>query len=72
MAGVEPARHYLLHGAREGLDPGPFFSTRIYLEGNPDVAEAGVNALAHYELFGRKEGRALPIIFPDAARSPAF
>lgn len=51
------AMHYLLHGAKEGLDPGPFFSTNGYLRQNPDVAREGMNPLAHYELFGRKEGR---------------
>lgn len=54
---AEPATHYLLDGARLGFDPGPFFSTRKYLERNPDVAAVGINPLAHYELFGRREGR---------------
>ncbi|QGM96491.1 methyltransferase domain-containing protein [Methylocystis parvus] len=53
----DAATHYLLAGARLGFDPGPFFSTRQYLERNPDVAERGVNPLAHYELSGRPEGR---------------
>ncbi len=53
----DAAMHYLLHGANEGLDPGPFFSTNAYLRQNPDVAQSGMNPLAHYELFGRKEGR---------------
>ena len=53
----DAAMHYLLHGANEGLDPGPFFSTNGYLRQNPDVAQSGMNPLAHYELFGRKEGR---------------
>jgi hypothetical protein len=49
--------HYLTEGARLGYDPGPFFSTGRYLAMNPDVAESGVNPLAHYELYGRTEGR---------------
>jgi MoaA/NifB/PqqE/SkfB family radical SAM enzyme len=47
----------LLHGHFEGRNPGPSFSTSDYLEQNPDVATAGMNALLHYELHGRNEGR---------------
>ena len=54
---MDPALHYLLHGGLEGRDPGPFFSTEAYLARYPDVAEAGVNALLHYETHGRREGR---------------
>ncbi|MBM3552940.1 MAG: class I SAM-dependent methyltransferase [Alphaproteobacteria bacterium] len=57
----DAAMHYLLHGANEGCDPGPFFSTDGYLRQNPDVARKGMNPLAHYELFGRKEGRKLAL-----------
>ena len=54
---ADPARHYLLHGAAEGLRPGPGFDARGYYLANPDVARGGWNALVHYELFGRAEGR---------------
>ncbi len=56
-AGVDAAFHYLVHGGREGRDPGPFFSTKGYLARYPDVAEADVNALLHYETRGRSEHR---------------
>jgi hypothetical protein len=56
-AGLDAAAHYLLHGGREGRDPGPYFSTRSYLARYPDVAKAGLNALLHYELRGRRENR---------------
>lgn len=56
-AAGDPALHYLLEGAAQGRDPGPFFSSRKYLARNPDVAADGVNPLAHFEIFGRKEGR---------------
>jgi hypothetical protein len=56
-AGVDAALHYLVHGGREGRDPGPFFSTKAYLARYPDVAEAGLNALLHYETQGRRENR---------------
>lgn len=53
----DPARHYVLYGAGEGLDPGLEFNTLAYLALNPDVAASGVNPLAHYERAGRQEGR---------------
>jgi hypothetical protein len=56
-AGMDAAVHYLIHGGREGRDPGPFFSTRAYLARYPDVARAGLNALLHYETEGRRERR---------------
>jgi hypothetical protein len=56
-AGLDAALHYLVHGGREGRDPGPFFSTKAYLARYPDVAEADVNALLHYETQGRRENR---------------
>ena len=55
--GMDAALHYLVHGSREGRDPGPFFSTKAYLDRYPDVAEAEVNALLHYETQGRRENR---------------
>ncbi len=58
-AGLNPAKHYLTMGAKEGRDPGPFFSTRDYLASNPDVAEAGVNPLLYFESRGWREKRAL-------------
>jgi glycosyltransferase involved in cell wall biosynthesis/ubiquinone/menaquinone biosynthesis C-methylase UbiE len=56
----DPALHYLRYGAKDGGEPGPFFSGRQYLESNPDVAQSGMNPLLHYELHGRADGRALP------------
>jgi MoaA/NifB/PqqE/SkfB family radical SAM enzyme len=54
---VDPVKHYLLVGYKLGYDPSPFFSTREYLTENLDVANAGVNPLLHYEMYGIKEGR---------------
>ena len=55
----DPVMHYLLSGAREGFDPGPGFSTEAYYAANPDVAAAGLNALAHYLIHGAAEQRPL-------------
>ena len=59
-SGVDPTRHYLESGWREGRDPGPNFSTTAYLRANPDVAALGVNPLLHFIEHGHAEGRGLP------------
>jgi glycosyltransferase involved in cell wall biosynthesis len=56
--GIDPVRHYIASGAREGRDPSLHFSTRSYLSQNPDVAAAGINPLFHYIRYGAAEGRA--------------
>lgn len=56
-AGVDPVRHYLLHGAQEGRDPGPDFDTRFYLTQYRDVNESGTNPLVHFLRCGNAEGR---------------
>ncbi|WP_176038744.1 glycosyltransferase [Brucella tritici] len=57
-------KHYVRHGAKEGRNPTPSFSTTGYIAANPDVASAKVNPLFHYAKFGRTEGR--PLISKDA------
>jgi lipopolysaccharide biosynthesis protein len=54
-AGADPALHYAAHGATGYRDPGPGFDSAWYLAYYPDVA--GANPLAHYLLYGAKEGR---------------
>jgi len=56
-AGIDPAEHYLRHGAYEGRDPSPRFASRHYLDTYPDVAAVGMNPLVHYLRHGRAEGR---------------
>ena len=55
--GLDPARHYLDFGWREGRDPSPHFSTSDYLRANADVAHSGSNPLLHFIEFGYSEGR---------------
>jgi glycosyltransferase involved in cell wall biosynthesis len=57
MLGHDPVIHYLLHGAREGRDPNPWFSTSYYVQHYRDVLDAGVNPLLHYLMHGGTEGR---------------
>lgn len=54
---VNPIFHFLVNGDDEAFDPSPNFSTSEYYIANPDVKSAGMNALLHYELFGKHEGR---------------
>ncbi|MES1159178.1 MAG: class I SAM-dependent methyltransferase, partial [Bacteroidota bacterium] len=56
-AGVDPVRHYLEFGAKEGRNPNPLFDTRWYLRNNKDVADSGANAFIHFIEFGALESR---------------
>ena len=56
-SGISPMIHYLLYGAKQGLDPSQGFDTNFYLKNNPDVEAAGINPLIHYLHFGAAEGR---------------
>lgn len=55
LAGESAAAHYW-HGGWRQFDPSPKFDTALYLRDNPDVAEAGVCPLYHYERHGKREG----------------
>lgn len=54
---VDPALHYLRHGAYEGRQPSQLFDSFFYLTNNSDVSMAGVNPLVHFLKFGQAEGR---------------
>ncbi|WP_317963674.1 glycosyltransferase [Methylocaldum szegediense] len=56
-AGIDPVRHYIVHGANEGRNPSASFETRFYLDAYPDVRRARVNPLFHYLTAGQQEGR---------------
>lgn len=56
-AGLDPLRHYLLAGWKEGRAPSAGFSTSGYLTANPDVAAVGHNPLLHFVNTGFSEGR---------------
>jgi len=60
---MDPALHYVLHGAPEGRDPGPSFSTTSYVRRYPDVG--GLNPLIHYLDVGAAEGRIVKIHEPQ-------
>ncbi|NMH60189.1 hypothetical protein [Alteromonas ponticola] len=51
------ARHYLLHGYANLLDPSSSFSTKAYLQFNPDIISSALNPLVHYLRHGVLEKR---------------
>lgn len=54
---IDPIKHYIKYGWKEGRNPSDSFNTNFYLEKNKDVREARINPLIHYILHGQKEGR---------------
>lgn len=51
--GLSPALHYLRHGAAEGKDPGPEFSTKHYVSRHPQVLRTGANPLLNHLRTGQ-------------------
>lgn len=47
LAGIDPLRHFLKNGWREGRSPGPKFATTAYLERHPELLD-GINPLVHF------------------------
>ena len=54
---TDPLGHYLTEGWRRRLNPNAWFSTRYYLDTNPDIAAAGIEPFQHFIEHGRAEGR---------------
>lgn len=62
LQGLSPYKHYILFGAQTGLDPGPGFSEKRYLNTYSDAAVAVkakrfLSGFFHYMAVGRKEGK---------------
>ncbi len=55
--GIDPVKHYMQFGWKEGRNPGPKFNTKAYLIKYSDVKHANINPLLHYEKKGKYEGR---------------
>jgi hypothetical protein len=51
-----PLEHFLRHGAEDGRNPNPVFSTGWYVAAHTDAAVSGRNPLAHYQLYGVPNG----------------
>jgi GT2 family glycosyltransferase/glycosyltransferase involved in cell wall biosynthesis len=78
-AGLDPLRHFMIHGALESRDPNRWFDSTWYAEHYPDVRTTGVNPLLHYLQSGASELRNPHPRFdaawyvdrhPDAAANP--
>lgn len=52
----DPIQHYINKGYLVN-NPSPDFSTSLYLQEYPEVADSGINPLYHYIKYGRSEGR---------------
>jgi hypothetical protein len=84
-AGADPYQHYQQFGRNEGrtwdnnysptagpsFDPSTF-NAAGYLAANPDVASSGMDALKHYEMYGRNEGRIWDNTYAPPAADPGF
>jgi len=55
-ADIDPIKHFIKNGWKEGRNPSANFDTNFYLESYPDVKEAGINPLVHFIRYGSKEG----------------
>jgi hypothetical protein len=55
---MDPIKHYIRHGWREGRNPSKLFDTKWYIETYTNVSKAGVNPLYHFLKHGAAEGRA--------------
>ncbi|MPW20604.1 hypothetical protein GCT13_27920 [Paraburkholderia sp. CNPSo 3157] len=56
-AGIDPLKHYVAWGGKEGRRPHPSFDPQWYTTQYPDVLQSGIHPLVHYLTIGRKEGR---------------
>ena len=56
-AGLDPLRHFMVHGAAESRDPNRWFDSAWYAARYVDVGASGVNPLLHYLQSGAAELR---------------
>ncbi len=57
QADIDPLKHFVNYGWKEGRNPSKEFDTSFYLSNYSDVKEAKINPLVHYIKWGKKEGR---------------
>ncbi len=54
-AKMDPIKHYLQFGWKEGRNPSAEFNSNEYLNKRPDVKVSGICPLVHYIKFGKEE-----------------
>ena len=54
-AKMDPIKHYLKFGRKEGRNPSAEFNSNEYLNKRPDVKVSGICPLVHYIKFGKEE-----------------
>ena len=54
-AKMDPIKHYLKFGWKEGRNPSAEFNTNEYLKKRTDVRIAGICPIVHYIQFGKFE-----------------
>ena len=70
-SGMDPARHYALHGVVSNRNPSLYFVNEEYYALHNDVRASKMNPLVHYEKYGRREGRPISLtevsnpVFPE-------
>lgn len=57
LANIEPIKHYIRYGTKEGRNPSCSFDTNYYLMTYKDIDVNVMNPLVHYILYGQFEGR---------------
>jgi GT2 family glycosyltransferase len=55
--GINRVLHYALVASYRGLSPSPWFDPEYYLRCNPDVGTTTIQAIAHFQRWGWREGR---------------
>jgi GT2 family glycosyltransferase len=55
--GINRLLHYGLVARFRGVSPTPWFDADYYLQSNPDVSAAKIDALVHFQRWGWREGR---------------
>jgi hypothetical protein len=71
QSGIDPARHYLLHGWLEGRNPSPLFDGQEYLSRHPELFAARVNPLVHHLQLDWRQEQVRPLTRPQEAADPA-
>lgn len=64
-SGVNPMKHYLRFGWREGRDPSGLFSTNEYIQKYPYIFKAGICPLVHYVKTKRSNELTFEEIIPS-------